>query len=106
MLPSNFPSLRIGLLQAHSRPHDKQHPKWSLRRRHVVLASVGSTSKSELESWDLDFDSDEGHTRRGVKSEEGDSEDDDEGTFENSPLASLLKHLSVVPKTWGRGLLQ
>ncbi|KAF8591896.1 translation initiation factor eIF-3b [Ramaria rubella] len=29
--------------------------RWSPRGRHVVLATVGSTSKSELEFWDLDF---------------------------------------------------
>src|SRR5260370_13492485 len=28
--------------------------RWSPRGRHVVLATVGSTSKSELEFWDLD----------------------------------------------------
>ncbi|KAH9039803.1 translation initiation factor eIF-3b [Lactarius pseudohatsudake] len=33
--------------------------RWSPRGRHVVLATVGSTSKSELEFWDLDFDSDD-----------------------------------------------
>jgi len=33
--------------------------RWSPRGRHVVLATVGSTSKSELEFWDLDFNSDE-----------------------------------------------
>lgn len=29
--------------------------RWSPRGRHVVLATVGSSSKSELEFWDLDF---------------------------------------------------
>ncbi|KAH9055120.1 eukaryotic translation initiation factor eIF2A-domain-containing protein [Lactarius deliciosus] len=33
--------------------------RWSPRRRHVVLATVGSMSKSELEFWDLDFNSDD-----------------------------------------------
>ncbi|KAI0264241.1 translation initiation factor eIF-3b [Gloeopeniophorella convolvens] len=33
--------------------------RWSPRGRHVVLATVGSMSKSELEFWDLDFNSDE-----------------------------------------------
>ncbi|KAH9081789.1 translation initiation factor eIF-3b [Lactarius deliciosus] len=33
--------------------------RWSPRGRHVVLATVGSTSKSELEFWDLDFNSDD-----------------------------------------------
>ncbi len=36
--------------------------RWSPRGRHVVLATVGSSSKSELEFWDLDFLTDE--TRR------------------------------------------
>ena len=29
--------------------------RWSPRGRHVVLATVGSSTKSELEFWDLDF---------------------------------------------------
>lgn len=29
--------------------------RWSPRGRHAVLATVGSSSKSELEFWDLDF---------------------------------------------------
>ncbi|KAH9939231.1 translation initiation factor eIF-3b [Epithele typhae] len=33
--------------------------RWSPRGRHVVLATVGSSSKSELEFWDLDFAVDE-----------------------------------------------
>ncbi|PSR92210.1 hypothetical protein PHLCEN_2v4740 [Hermanssonia centrifuga] len=33
--------------------------RWSPRGRHVVLATVGSSSKSELEFWDLDFNLDE-----------------------------------------------
>ncbi|KZT41396.1 translation initiation factor eIF-3b [Sistotremastrum suecicum HHB10207 ss-3] len=33
--------------------------RWSPRGRHVVLATMGSTSKSELEFWDLDFNSDD-----------------------------------------------
>ncbi|KAJ7225418.1 eukaryotic translation initiation factor eIF2A-domain-containing protein [Mycena pura] len=38
--------------------------RWSPRGRHVVLATVGSSSKSELEFWDLDFNLDDvGQTR-------------------------------------------
>ncbi|KIJ45291.1 hypothetical protein M422DRAFT_67411 [Sphaerobolus stellatus SS14] len=33
--------------------------RWSPRGRHVVLATVGSTSKSELEFWDLDFNNED-----------------------------------------------
>lgn len=33
--------------------------RWSPKGRHVVLATVGSTSKSELEFWDLDFNNDD-----------------------------------------------
>ena len=33
--------------------------RWSPRGRHVVLATVGSSSKSELEFWDLDFNNDD-----------------------------------------------
>lgn len=37
--------------------------RWSPRGRHVVLATVGSSSKSELEFWDLDFNSDDTHRK-------------------------------------------
>lgn len=33
--------------------------RWSPKGRHVVLATVGSSSKSELEFWDLDFNNDD-----------------------------------------------
>ena len=33
--------------------------RWSPKGRHVILATVGSSSKSELEFWDLDFNSDD-----------------------------------------------
>jgi len=33
--------------------------RWSPRGRHVVLATVGSSSKSELEFWDVDFNIEE-----------------------------------------------
>lgn len=39
--------------------------RWSPRGRHVVLATVGSSSKSELEFWDLDFNSEDAHRREG-----------------------------------------
>ncbi|KAJ7597144.1 eukaryotic translation initiation factor eIF2A-domain-containing protein [Mycena floridula] len=38
--------------------------RWSPRGRHVVLATVGSSSKSELEFWDLDFNNVEDATKR------------------------------------------
>jgi len=44
--------------------------RWSPRGRHVVLATVGSTSKSELEFWDLDFNSDDIGKREGQQREE------------------------------------
>ena len=34
--------------------------RWSPRGRHAVLATVGSSTKSELEFWDLDFNTEEG----------------------------------------------
>ncbi|CAK5280263.1 unnamed protein product [Mycena citricolor] len=39
--------------------------RWSPRGRHVVLATVGSSSKSELEFWDLDFNIDDTFRREG-----------------------------------------
>ncbi|EJF62267.1 translation initiation factor eIF-3b [Dichomitus squalens] len=51
--------------------------RWSPRGRHVVLATVGSSSKSELEFWDLDFSVDE--TRR-----------------EGAPWGSGIQHLGTA----------
>ena len=39
--------------------------RWSPRGRHVVLSTVGSSSKSELEFWDMDFHSTDEGTRTG-----------------------------------------
>ncbi|PCH40766.1 translation initiation factor eIF-3b [Wolfiporia cocos MD-104 SS10] len=44
--------------------------RWSPRGRHVVLATIGSSSKSELEFWDLDFNSDDAGRREGSSKEE------------------------------------
>ncbi|KII93546.1 hypothetical protein PLICRDRAFT_121832 [Plicaturopsis crispa FD-325 SS-3] len=42
--------------------------RWSPRGRHVVLATVGSSTKSELEFWDLDFNAEETGRREGQPS--------------------------------------
>ncbi|RDB28912.1 Eukaryotic translation initiation factor 3 subunit B [Hypsizygus marmoreus] len=44
--------------------------RWSPRGRHVVLATVGSSSKSELEFWDLDFNLEDTGRREGQASKE------------------------------------
>jgi uncharacterized protein with WD repeat len=44
--------------------------RWSPRGRHVVLATVGSSSKSELEFWDLDFNIDDTSRRDAQSSKE------------------------------------
>ncbi|KAK7064138.1 eukaryotic translation initiation factor 3 subunit B [Favolaschia claudopus] len=44
--------------------------RWSPRGRHVVLATVGSSSKSELEFWDLDFNNEDANRREGQVSKE------------------------------------
>jgi translation initiation factor 3 subunit B len=44
--------------------------RWSPRGRHVVLATVGSTSKSELEFWDIDFNMEDTGRREGQASKE------------------------------------
>lgn len=44
--------------------------RWSPRGRHVVLATVGSSSKSELEFWDLDFNLEDAGRREGQVSKE------------------------------------
>ncbi|KAJ7619135.1 eukaryotic translation initiation factor eIF2A-domain-containing protein [Mycena polygramma] len=43
--------------------------RWSPRGRHVVLATVGSSSKSELEFWDLDFNIEDAGRREGISKE-------------------------------------
>lgn len=45
--------------------------RWSPRGRHVVLATVGSSTKSELEFWDLDFNTEERREGQNVKEEWG-----------------------------------
>ncbi|KAH7931103.1 translation initiation factor eIF-3b [Leucogyrophana mollusca] len=45
--------------------------RWSPRGRHVVLATVGSSSKSELEFWDLDFGTEDRREGQVVKEEWG-----------------------------------
>ncbi|KAJ7783901.1 eukaryotic translation initiation factor eIF2A-domain-containing protein [Mycena maculata] len=44
--------------------------RWSPRGRHVVLATVGSSNKSELEFWDLDFNIEDAGRREGQISKE------------------------------------
>ncbi|KAL4245822.1 translation initiation factor 3 subunit B [Abortiporus biennis] len=44
--------------------------RWSPRGRHVVLATVGSSTKSELEFWDMDFGHDDVNRREGPSKEE------------------------------------
>ncbi|KAF5375109.1 hypothetical protein D9758_000175 [Tetrapyrgos nigripes] len=44
--------------------------RWSPRGRHVVLATVGSSSKSELEFWDLDFNNEDPNRRDGQVAKE------------------------------------
>ncbi|KAG6829213.1 hypothetical protein H0H92_005278 [Tricholoma furcatifolium] len=45
--------------------------RWSPRGRHVVLATVGSSSKSELEFWDLDFNVEDTSRRESSKDDWG-----------------------------------
>ncbi|KAF9015242.1 translation initiation factor eIF-3b [Cyathus striatus] len=45
--------------------------RWSPRGRHAVLATVGSSSKSELEFWDLDFNNEDRKEGQGSKEEWG-----------------------------------
>ncbi|TFK76998.1 translation initiation factor eIF-3b [Pluteus cervinus] len=45
--------------------------RWSPRGRHVVLATVGSSTKSELEFWDLDFNIEDTGRKEGQTTEWG-----------------------------------
>jgi translation initiation factor 3 subunit B len=40
------------------------HFAWSPKGRHIALATVGSSAKSDIEFWDLDFSIDDSATRR------------------------------------------
>ncbi|KAF8640680.1 hypothetical protein AX17_000336 [Amanita inopinata Kibby_2008] len=64
--------------------------RWSPRGRHVVLATVGSSSKSELEFWDLDF-----HVEDTSKKE---SSKDDWGT--GIQLLGTADHYGVTDVEW------
>jgi len=44
--------------------------RWSPKGRHVVLATVGSSTKSELEFWDLDFNLDDSGRKENATSKE------------------------------------
>lgn len=65
--------------------------RWSPRGRHVVLATVGSSSKSELEFWDLDF-----HAEDVGKSGQGSK--DDWGT--SIQLLGTADHYGVTDVEW------
>ncbi|TDL19507.1 translation initiation factor eIF-3b [Rickenella mellea] len=45
--------------------------RWSPRGRFIVLATVGSSTKSELQFWDLDFHADDGARKEAHKEEWG-----------------------------------
>ena len=66
--------------------------RWSPRGRHVVLATVGSSSKSELEFWDLDFNMDDTGRRDGQTSKE------DWGV--GIQLLSTTDHYGVTDVEW------
>jgi len=66
--------------------------RWSPKGRHVVLATVGSSSKSELEFWDLDF-----HTEE-IFRKEGTTTKDEWGT--GSHLLGHADHYGVTDIEW------
>lgn len=66
--------------------------RWSPRGRHVVLATVGSSSKSELEFWDLDFHAEDTGKR------DGQSSKDDWGT--GIQLLGSADHYGVTDVEW------
>ncbi|GBE80122.1 Eukaryotic translation initiation factor 3 subunit B [Sparassis crispa] len=65
--------------------------RWSPRGRHVVLATVGSSSKSELEFWDLDFNFDDVGRREGPSKEEWGS---------GIQLLGTADHYAVTDAEW------
>ncbi|KAH9948739.1 translation initiation factor eIF-3b, partial [Amylocystis lapponica] len=65
--------------------------RWSPRGRHVVLATVGSSSKSELEFWDLDFNNDDLGRREGPSKEEWGS---------GIQLLGTADHYAVTDAEW------
>ncbi|TFK30543.1 translation initiation factor eIF-3b, partial [Coprinopsis marcescibilis] len=64
--------------------------RWSPRGRHVVLATVGSSTKSELEFWDLDFSIDDTSKK--------DSSSSDWGA--NIQLLGTADHYGVTDVEW------
>lgn len=66
--------------------------RWSPRGRHVVLATVGSSSKSELEFWDLDFNIEDTGRREGHVSK------DDWGN--GIQLLGTADHYGVTDVEW------
>jgi len=64
--------------------------RWSPRGRHVVLATVGSSSKSELEFWDLDFVVDEQTKKEPSSSDWGN----------NIQLLGTADHYGVTDVEW------
>ncbi|KAJ3570248.1 hypothetical protein NP233_g4527 [Leucocoprinus birnbaumii] len=66
--------------------------RWSPRGRHVVLATVGSSTKSELEFWDLDFNSDDANRKETQASK------DDWGS--GIQLLGTADHYGVTDVEW------
>jgi len=66
--------------------------RWSPRGRHVVLATVGSSNKSELEFWDLDFNIEDTGRREGQVSK------DDWGN--GIQLLGTADHYGVTDVEW------
>jgi len=66
--------------------------RWSPKGRHVVLATVGSSSKSELEFWDLDFHSED------LSRKEGSTNTAEWGT--GSQLLGTADHFGVTDIEW------
>lgn len=67
--------------------------RWSPRGRHAVLATVGSSTKSELEFWDLDFNILDDATKR-----EGQVAKDDWGS--GIQLLGTADHYGVTDVEW------
>ncbi|KAI0313548.1 translation initiation factor eIF-3b [Amylostereum chailletii] len=78
--------------------------RWSPRGRHVVLATVGSMSKSELDFWDLDYNSDE-LGRREVQKEEWGSGIQQLGTSDHYGVTDVEwdpsgRYLATAASSW------
>ncbi|KAG9006810.1 Translation initiation factor 3 subunit b [Tulasnella sp. JGI-2019a] len=74
--------------------------RWSPKGRHIVLATVGSSSKFDLEFWDLDFFADRDAPLPGKSATGGPKEKEKEEWGSNAQLVATTEHYGVTDIEW------